>query len=169
MSQLRPCSRAEKIEDSRFRGERLFSTSPRETRSHAQPIADPRVDTGKRVCHDVAGQSADDWGFVAGKKFAVAPGDCKHLAKGRPFSKALVKDLDSEVLTREGSQARAKPIAGSVPRKSAGKTGWMVKAACEELGNVSQENVAIVANADGSLVVTSEDVFGPPLTFQLCK
>ena len=116
-------------------------------------------------------QSADDWSFVAGKKFAVAPGDCKHLARERPFSKPLVKAIDSEVLTREGitSPRETHCRFRTSQRETGGKTGWMVKAACEELGNVSQENVAIVANADGSLVVTSEDVFGPPLTFQLCK
>ena len=114
---------------------------------------------------------ADDWSFVAGKKFAVEPQDCKHLAKGKPFSKALVQDLGSEVLTREGITSPREThckFRGS-QRETGGKTGWTVKAACEELGNVTQENIAITANADGSLVVTSEEVFGPPLTFLQCK
>ncbi len=112
--------------------------------------------------------AADDWSFVAGK-YAVSAGDCKLLAKGRPFSKALVKDLESEVLTREGitSQRETHCKFRSSARDAGGKA-WTVKAACEELGSVTQEVIKVAANADGSLLVTSEDVYGPPLTFKLC-
>ena len=111
-----------------------------------------------------AANSADDWSFVAGKY------DCKHLAKGRPFSKALVKNLDGEVLTREGiTSPRETHCKFRSSSKVAGdKPGWAVKAACEELGKVSQETIAVASGPDGALVVTSEDVFGPPLTFLLC-
>ncbi len=114
--------------------------------------------------------AADDWSFVGTGKYAVSLDDCKLLAKARPFSKALVKDLSSEVLTREGitSQRETHCKFRSSQRETGGKTGWIVKAACEELGSVSQENIAIAKNADGALVVTSEEVFGPPLTFLLC-
>ena len=113
--------------------------------------------------------SADDWSFVAGK-YAVEKGDCKLLAKGRPFSKALFKNLDGEVLTREGiTSPRETHCKFRSSSKVAGdKPGWAVKAACEEMGQVSQETIAVATGADGSLVVTSEDVFGPPLTFLLC-
>ena len=113
--------------------------------------------------------SADDWSFVAGK-YAVELKDCKLLAKGRPFSKALVKDLDGEVLTREGitSPRETHCRFRSSAKDTGAKAAWKVKAACEELGSVSQEEIAVTANADGSLVVKSEDVFGPPLTFLLC-
>ncbi len=113
--------------------------------------------------------SADDWSFVAGK-YAVEKGDCKHLVKGRPFSKALVKNLDGEVLTREGitSPRETHCKFRSSAKVTGDKPGWAVKAACEELGNVSQETIQVVAGTGGALVVTSEDVFGPPLTFLLC-
>jgi hypothetical protein len=116
-----------------------------------------------------AANSADDWSFVAGK-YAVEKDDCKHLAKGRPFSKALVKNLDGEVLTREGiTSPRETHCKFRSSSKVAGdKPGWAVKAACEELGKVSQETIAVASGPDGALVVTSEDVFGPPLTFLLC-
>ena len=115
-------------------------------------------------------RAADDWSFIAPGRYAVSLNDCKLLAKARPFSKALVKDLSSEVLTREGitSQRETHCKFRSSQRETGGKTGWIVKAACEELGSVSQENIAIAKNADGALVVTSEEVFGPPLTFLLC-
>ena len=116
-------------------------------------------------------RAADDWSFIAtGSKYAVTLNDCKLLAKGRPFSKALVKDIESEVMTREGitSQRETHCKFRSSQRQTGGKTGWIVKAACEELGSVSQENIAIEKNPDGALVVTSEDVFGPALTFLLC-
>ena len=110
-----------------------------------------------------------DWSFVAGK-YAVALKDCKLLAKGRPFSRSLAKDLDSEVLTREGitSQRETHCRFRSSKKEAGGKAAWTVKAGCEELGKVSQEELAVTANADGSLVVKSEDVFGPPLTFLPC-
>jgi hypothetical protein len=114
---------------------------------------------------------ADDWSFIAGKKFAVDTKDCKALAKGRPFTKALVKAIDSEVMTREGitSQRETHCKFRSAKKDAATPPTWTVKAACEELGNVSQEDIKIAPGADGALVVTSEDVFGPPLTFLLCK
>jgi hypothetical protein len=113
--------------------------------------------------------SADDWSFVAGK-YAVEKGDCKHLVKGRPFSKALVKNLDGEVLTREGITSLRETHCRfrSSTKVTGEKPGWAVKAACEELGNVSQETIAVASGPDGALVVTSDDVFGPPLTFLLC-
>jgi hypothetical protein len=100
----------------------------------------------------------------------VDAGDCKLLAKGRPFSKSLAKDLESEVLTREGitSQRETHCKFRSSKRETGATAGWTVKAACEELGSVSQDDIKITANADGSLVVTSEDVFGEPLTFLPC-
>jgi hypothetical protein len=113
--------------------------------------------------------SADDWSFVAGK-YAVEKADCKHLVKGRPFSKALVKALDGEVLTREGitSPRETHCKFRSSAKVTGDKPGWAVKAACEEMGDVSQETIAVASGPGGALVVTSEDVFGPPLTFQLC-
>ena len=115
-------------------------------------------------------RAADDWSFITPGKYAVSLNDCKLLAKGRPFSKALVKDLESEVMTREGitSQRETHCKFRSSQRQTGGKTGWVVKAACEEMGSVSQENIAIEKNADGALIVTSEEVFGPALTFLLC-
>jgi len=43
--------------------------------------------------------AADDWTwtFVSGK-YSVTAGDCRHLAKGQPFSKNLAKQINSEVL-----------------------------------------------------------------------
>ena len=113
--------------------------------------------------------SADDWSFVAGK-YAVEKDDCKLLAKGRPFTKALAKGLNGEALTREGiTSHRETHCRFRSSSKVAGeKPGWAVKAACEELGKVSQETIAVASGPDGSLVVTSDDVFGPPLTFVLC-
>jgi hypothetical protein len=113
-------------------------------------------------------QQKDDWSFVAGK-YAVAPDDCKHLAKGRPFSKNLVKAIDSEVMTWEGiTSPRETHCKFRNSKKEASGQAWTVKAACEELGDVSQEELRVAARADGSVVVTSADVFGDPLTFKLC-
>ena len=111
----------------------------------------------------------NDWSFIKGK-YAVSINDCKLLAKGRPFSKGLAKDLDSEVLTREGitSQRETHCRFRSSKKDAGAKAAWTVKAGCEELGKVSQEDLAVTANADGSLVVKSEDVFGDPLTFLPC-
>jgi hypothetical protein len=113
-------------------------------------------------------QQKDDWSFIAGK-YAVEPADCKHPAKGRPFSKNLVKAIDAEVMTRERitSPRETHCKLRSSKKDAAGKTRT-VKAACEELGDVSQEELKVAANADGSVVVTSEDVFGFPLTFKPC-
>lgn len=113
--------------------------------------------------------SADDWSFVAGK-YAVEKDDCKLLVKGRPFSKALVKDLNGEALTREGitSPRETHCKFRSSSKVTGDKPGWAVKAACEEMGQVSQETIAVASGPNGSLIVTSEDVFGPPLTFLLC-
>jgi hypothetical protein len=113
-------------------------------------------------------QQKDDWSFIAGR-YAVAPDDCKHLAKGRPFSKNLVKAIDSEIMTREGiTSPRETHCKFRNSKKEASGKAWTVKAACEEMGDVSQEELKVAANADGSVVVTSEDVFGEPLTFKPC-
>ncbi|MFL6797954.1 MAG: hypothetical protein ACJ8F3_11120 [Xanthobacteraceae bacterium] len=117
------------------------------------------------------GRSADDWTFVSGK-YAVNAADCKHLGKGQPFSKALAKLIEAEVLTREGiTSARETHCRFRSSAKSAdGK--WKVKAQCEEMGERSPdlEDVLVTKNADGTLAVLAEDTFGPEaLTFRLCR
>jgi hypothetical protein len=115
--------------------------------------------------------SADDWTFIAGK-YAVSSDDCKSLASGQPLSKNLAKKLQTEVLTREGiTSPRETHCRFRSAARESGTTKWTVKAACEELGQVSPdlENVKITKNPDGSLGVVAEDTFGPdPLTFKLC-
>jgi hypothetical protein len=115
--------------------------------------------------------TADDWSFVAGR-YAVSADDCKLLTNGRPFSKDLAKQIDSEVLTREGiTSPRETHCRFRSSTRESGGAKWMVKAACEELGEVSPdlENVVITKNADGSLDVVAEDTFGPDaLKFKLC-
>ena len=114
---------------------------------------------------------ADDWTFVAGR-YALSPSDCKFLAKGQPFSKNLVKQIESEVLTREGiTSPRETHCKFRSSTRAAGSMKWTVKAACEELGQVSPdlENVGITKNPDGSLDVVAEDTFCPnPMAFKLC-
>src|ERR1700730_15815230 len=89
-------------------------------------------------------KAADDWSFIAGK-YAVNADDCKLLAKGQPFSKSLVKDIEAEVLTREGitSQRETHCKFRSSKRETGANAGWTVKAACEELGSVSQDDIKI--------------------------
>ena len=67
--------------------------------------------------------------------------------KGRPFSKALVKALDGEVLTREGitSPRETHCKFRSSAKVTGDKPGWAVKAACEEMGDVSQETIAVAS------------------------
>ena len=111
--------------------------------------------------------AADDWSFIAGR-YALDAKDCEPLAKGEPFSKNLVSALSQEVLTREGITS---PREVHCKFRSAAKTenGWTVKADCEEMGEASPGELAVVANSDGSLAVTSEDVYGPDaLIFKQC-
>ena len=67
------------------------------------------------------------------------------MAKGRPFTKALVKTSTGEVLTREGitSPRETHCRFRSSSKVTGEQAGWAVKAACEELGNVSQETIAV--------------------------
>lgn len=110
---------------------------------------------------------ADDWSFIAGK-YAVAPADCGKIAAGKPFSKQWIDALDAEVLTKEGITSPRETHCKF--KKSSGGSGkWTVKSSCEEMGNASDYDVEVAAGDGGALVVTSEDVFGPPLTFVLCK
>ena len=116
--------------------------------------------------------AADDWTFVGGR-YAVSPDDCKLLAKRRPFSKELVKDLNGEVLTREGitSPRETHCKFRSSKRETGATPGWTVKAQCEEMGaaSASLDVIAVTSRPDGALVIKSEDVFGPePLTFARC-
>ncbi|MGH6768715.1 MAG: hypothetical protein ACRECO_06795 [Xanthobacteraceae bacterium] len=116
-------------------------------------------------------QPADDWTFVAGK-FAVTSGDCRHVAKGRPLSRALAKQIRSEVLTREGITSPRETHCRFRSATRAGSAKWTVKAACEELGVASAdlEDVAVTRNPDGSLDVVAQDTFGPEaLKFRLCR
>ena len=116
-------------------------------------------------------EAADDWSFVAGK-YAVSPDDCKSLASNAPFSKNLAKKIESEVLTREGiTSPRETHCRFRSAARAKGSPMWTVKAACEEMGEISSnlENVKITKNTDGSLGVVAEDTFGSdPLTFKLC-
>lgn len=116
--------------------------------------------------------AADDWTFVVGT-YAVTANDCKLLAKRRPFSKELVKDLNSEVLTREGitSMRETHCRFRSSKRETGATPRWTVKAQCEEMGAASAnlDVISVTARPDGTLVIKSEDVFGPePLTFVRC-
>jgi hypothetical protein len=115
--------------------------------------------------------AADDWSFIAGR-YAVTAGDCKLVASGKPFSKELAAKIDAEVLTREGiTSPRETHCRFRTSARGAGGK-WTVKAACEELGQVSPdlETVAVARNADGSLDVVAEDTFGPEaLKFKLCR
>jgi len=110
--------------------------------------------------------AADDWGFIAGQ-YAVTPGDCAKMASGAPFSKEWINAIDSEVLTREGITSPRETHC-KFKKASGGEGKWVVKAACEEMGEATDYDLAVAAGDGGSLVVTSEDVFGPPLTFQRC-
>jgi hypothetical protein len=112
-------------------------------------------------------QAADDWSFIAGS-YAVDPEDCKLLSKGKPFSKELASALSQEVLTKEGITS-PREVHCKFRSSAAGEKRWTVKADCEEMGEASPGELAVVANSDGSLAVTSEDVYGPDaLIFKQC-
>ena len=115
------------------------------------------------------GHSADDWSFIAGK-YALEPDDCKLVAKGQPFSKGLFNEISSEVMTREGitSPREVHCKFRSSKRDTGSDAKWTVKADCEEMGDPSPYELEVTTNSDGSIVVTSEDVYGPPLTFVKC-
>jgi hypothetical protein len=113
-------------------------------------------------------RAGDDWSFIAGK-YALDPADCKLAGTAAPFSKELVEGLSQEVLTREGITS---PREVHCKFRSSAKTdkGWTVKADCEELGAASPYDLAVAANADGSVAVLSEDVYGPEaLIFLPCQ
>ena len=116
-------------------------------------------------------RSADDWSFITGR-YAVSPDDCKFVLRGTPFSKALAKQIDSEVMTREGitsqreTHCRFRSSVASEPGKK-----WTVKAICEELGTPSPdpETIKISKNPDSTLSAIAEETFGPDaLVFKLC-
>ena len=112
-------------------------------------------------------QSADDWSFIAGS-YAVDPEDCKLLGKGKPFSKELASTLSQEVLTKEGITS-PREVHCKFRSSAAAEKRWTVKADCEEMGEASPDELAVVANSDGSLAVTGEDVYGPDaLIFKQC-
>jgi hypothetical protein len=111
--------------------------------------------------------SEDDWSFVAGS-YALDPADWATIAEGEPFSKQWVDALQAEVLTREGITS-PREVHCRFRSASTGETGWSVQADCEELGVAEPYELAVTANADGSLAVLNEDVWGPePMLFQLC-
>lgn len=111
--------------------------------------------------------AADDWSFIAGK-YALDPADCKLVQTAAPFSKELVEGLSQEVLTREGITS-PREVHCKFRSSAAAAKGWTVKADCEEMGEASPYDLAVTANADGSLAVLSEDVYGPePQMFLLC-
>ena len=113
-------------------------------------------------------RAAEDFSFVAGK-YALAAEDCALLGKGKPFSKEWVGAISQEVLTPEGITSPREVHCKFRSSAAAGK-GWTVKADCEEMGEASPAEIAVTANADGSLAIVSEDVYGPePLVFQQCK
>ena len=96
-------------------------------------------------------RSADDWSFIAGN-YALDPADCKTIATGKPFSKELVAALSQEVLTKEGVTS-PREVHCKFRSAAAGDKGWTVKADCEELGVVEPYDLAVSANADGSLAL----------------
>jgi hypothetical protein len=113
-------------------------------------------------------RAADDWSFIAGK-YALDPADCKLAGTATPFSKELVEGLSQEVLAREGITS---PREVHCKFRSSAKTekGWSVKADCEEMGEAAPYDLAVTANADGSVAVLSEDVYGPEaLIFLPCQ
>jgi hypothetical protein len=112
--------------------------------------------------------AADDLSFIAGT-YALNPDDCKLASSAAPFSKELVDGLTQEVLTREGITS---PREVHCKFRSSAKTekGWSVKADCEEMGEAAPYDLAVTANADGSVAVLSEDVYGPEaLIFLPCQ
>ena len=110
--------------------------------------------------------AADDLGYIDGK-YAVTASDCKKMETGAPFSKQWVDAIDSEVLTREGITSPRETHC-KFKSSSGGSGKWTVKSSCEEMGADADYDVAIEAGKAGALIVTSEDVFGPPLTFAKC-
>ena len=116
-----------------------------------------------------AAHAADDWNFIAGK-YAIESDDCELVAKGQPFSKELYNEISSEVMTREGitSPREVHCKFRSSKRETGADAKWTVKADCEEMGDPTPYELAVTTNSDGSLVVASEDVYGPPLTFVKC-
>jgi hypothetical protein len=112
-------------------------------------------------------RSADDWSFIAGS-YALDPADCKTIATGQPFSKEWVGALSQEVMTKEGITS-PREVHCKFKSSSAADNGWTVKADCEELGVAEAYELAVSSNADGSVAVLNEDVWGPePIVFQLC-
>src|SRR5689334_17455276 len=109
---------------------------------------------------------ADDWSFIAGK-YALDPEDCKLMASAQSFSKSLAGRLSKEVLTREGiTSPREVHCKFRTATPQTGAHAWTVKADCEEMGEPSPADLAVVANPDGSVAITNEDVYGPEaLTF----
>jgi len=113
-------------------------------------------------------QAADDWSFIAGT-YAVEAEDCKAAADNKAFSAELVQALSQDVLTREGITS---PREVHCKFKGAEKAdgGWTVKSSCEEMGEGEPADLKVTANADGSLAVSNEDVWGPdPQVFKLCQ
>ena len=91
------------------------------------------------------------------------------MGKGKPFSKELVGAISQEVLTQEGITS-PREVHCKFRSSAAVGTGWTVKADCEEMGEASPAEIAVTAEADGSLAIVSEDVYGPePLVFKQCK
>ena len=112
-------------------------------------------------------RSQDDFSFIAGN-YALDPADCGTLAGGQAFSKEWVDALSSEVLTREGVTS-PREVHCRFRSAVTGGEGWTVKADCEELGEAESYDLAVTANADGSVAILNEDVWGPePMVFQLC-
>lgn len=111
--------------------------------------------------------AADDWSYIAGT-YALNTDDCKAAATAKPFSKELVEALSQEVLTREGITS-PREVHCKFRSSAAAEKGWTVKADCEEMGEASPAELAVTANADGSLAVLSEDIYGPePQMFLPC-
>jgi hypothetical protein len=111
---------------------------------------------------------AGKFSFIAGN-YALDAEDCSLLGKGKPFSKELVGAISQEVLTPEGITS-PREVHCRFRSSAAARTGWTVKADCEELGVAEPNELAVTANADGSLAVVSEDVYGPdPLIFRQCR
>ena len=113
-------------------------------------------------------RAADDWSFIAGT-YAVEAGDCKAAADSKAFSGELVEALSQDVLTREGITS---PREVHCKFKGAEKAdgGWIIKSDCEEMGEGAPYDLKVTANADGSLAISNEDVWGPePQVFKLCQ
>jgi hypothetical protein len=113
-------------------------------------------------------QAADDWSFIAGT-YAVEAGDCKAAGDNKAFSDALVAALSQDVLTREGITS-PREVHCKFKGVERADGGWTVKSSCEEMGEGAPADLKVTANADGSLAVSNEDVWGPdPQVFKLCQ